>query len=34
MLYNYNEIKDKLGSDYQIKKDISNGMIYKLESGF
>ncbi len=33
MIYNYNEIKDKFGSDYQVKKAISNGMLYKLESG-
>ena len=33
MLYNHNEIKKKYKSDYQIKKAISAGELYKLDKG-
>lgn len=33
MIYTYKELKEKLGSDYQIKKAIKEGNFYKLDSG-
>ena len=33
MLYNYNEILKKYGSDYNIKKAICNNFIFKIEKG-
>ncbi|MBQ3922672.1 MAG: nucleotidyltransferase [Spirochaetales bacterium] len=33
MLYNHNEIKKIYKSDYQIKKAISDGKLYKLDKG-
>ena len=33
MLYSYEECKLKLGSDYQIKKAIANGNLYRREKG-
>lgn len=33
MLYNHNEIKEIYKSDYQIKKAINDGILYKLDKG-
>ena len=33
MVYSYNELKEKFGTDYKIKKAVNNGVIYKIESG-
>ena len=33
MLYNYNEIKEKYKSTYQIRKALKNKEIYKIEKG-
>ena len=33
MIYNYKELKDKLGSDYQINKKINNRELYKITEG-
>lgn len=33
MVYSYKELKEKLGSDYKIKKAVNNGVVYKIESG-
>ena len=33
MLYSYEECKLKLGSDYQIKKAIADGNLYRREKG-
>lgn len=33
MVYNYKELKDKYGSDYQIQKAVKGGHLYKIESG-
>ena len=31
MVYTYKELKKKYGSDYQIKKAVKNGILYKIE---
>ena len=33
MLYNHNEVKKIYKSDYQIKKAIKDGLLYKLDIG-
>ena len=33
MLYNHNEVKEIYKSDYQIKKAIKDGLLYKLDIG-
>lgn len=33
MVYNYKELKEKYGSDYQIQKAVKDGHLYKIESG-
>ena len=33
MLFNYNEIKNKYKSTYQIRKALENREIYKIEKG-
>lgn len=33
MIYTYKELKEKLCSDYQIKKAVKEGNFYKLDSG-
>jgi len=33
MIYNHRELKEKLGSDYQIKKAVRDGKLYKIEPG-
>ena len=33
MIYNYKEIKEKYGSNYQVNKKISNREIYKIAEG-
>ncbi len=33
MVYTYNELKEKYGSDYQIQKAVKDGRLFKIESG-